>query len=67
MNTPVPAWFKSSHSGSEGDSCVEVAYLSHGTRTIEAVHVRDSKQHRGPRLTLPSTAWHTFLSNTTTT
>ena len=31
------AWFKSSYSGSEGDSCVEVAFAE------RAVHVRDSK------------------------
>ncbi|NJP50330.1 DUF397 domain-containing protein [Streptomyces sp. SBST2-5] len=31
------AWFKSSYSGSQGDSCVEVAIAE------QAVHVRDSK------------------------
>jgi len=65
MSMSDSTWFKSTYSGSQGDSCVEVAYLSHGTRTVRAVHVRDSKQHQGPRLTLPSTAWHTFLSDAT--
>lgn len=37
MSTTELAWFKSSHSGSQGDSCVEVAL------TRQAVCVRDSK------------------------
>lgn len=36
-------WFKSGYSGSEGGSCVEVAYVP-GT-----VYVRDSKEMDGPR------------------
>ncbi|MFK0155042.1 DUF397 domain-containing protein [Streptomyces sp. NPDC090499] len=55
-------WFKSSYSsGSEGDSCVEVA-LSPAT-----VHVRDSKNtatpSRGPHLAFPSATWTAFLSH----
>lgn len=39
MSTPNELnWFKSRYSGSEGDSCVEVA------RPAGAVHVRDSKE-----------------------
>ncbi|MFJ9006259.1 DUF397 domain-containing protein [Streptomyces canus] len=51
------AWFKSSYSsGSEGDSCVELA-LTPGT-----VHVRDSKYRGdGPRLALAPGAWANFL------
>ncbi|MER5500060.1 MULTISPECIES: DUF397 domain-containing protein [unclassified Streptomyces] len=51
------AWFKSSYSsdGNEGD-CVEVA-ASPG-----AVHVRDSKDVRGPRLAFGSDAWAGFVS-----
>ncbi|MEU0332727.1 DUF397 domain-containing protein [Streptomyces sp. NPDC006193] len=50
------AWFKSSYSsGSEGDSCVEVA-TEPGT-----VHVRDSKHTEGPRLAFAPTAWADFL------
>ncbi|MEV8476425.1 DUF397 domain-containing protein [Streptomyces sp. NPDC051173] len=37
MSTTELAWFKSSYSGSQGDSCVEAA------ATQQAVHVRDSK------------------------
>ncbi|MFF0010669.1 DUF397 domain-containing protein [Streptomyces sp. NPDC005374] len=49
-------WFKSSYSsGSEGDSCVELA-LTPGT-----VHVRDSKQTDGPRLAVVPEAWSAFL------
>ncbi|MFK4224177.1 DUF397 domain-containing protein [Streptomyces sp. NPDC019890] len=50
-------WFKSSYSsGTEGDSCVEVA-TSTGT-----VHVRDSKNLQGPRLAVTSAAWSDFVS-----
>ncbi|SCK44120.1 protein of unknown function [Streptomyces sp. WMMB 714] len=56
MSTNEPAWFKSSYSGSQGDSCVEVATLP------ESVHVRDSKVHDGPELNLSPDAWSTFLS-----
>ncbi|MEU3652227.1 DUF397 domain-containing protein [Streptomyces sp. NPDC032161] len=50
-------WFKSSYSsGSEGDSCVEVATESC------AVHVRDSKNLPGPRLAFGEDAWAGFVS-----
>ncbi|MEU6439753.1 DUF397 domain-containing protein [Streptomyces sp. NPDC047046] len=49
------SWFKSSHSGSEGDSCVEVAL------TPLAVHVRDSKDTTRPSFTATPTAWSDFL------
>lgn len=52
-------WFKSSYSGSQGDSCVEVATRP-GT-----VHVRDSKDTAGPHLTLPSHVWAAFVTHTT--
>ncbi|MER7485643.1 DUF397 domain-containing protein [Streptomyces sp. NPDC126497] len=48
-------WFKSSYSGSEGDSCVEVAHVP------GAVHVRDSKEKDGVMLTFELTAWDQFL------
>ncbi|MFD4657647.1 DUF397 domain-containing protein [Kitasatospora sp. NPDC058444] len=48
-------WFKSSHSGSEGGACVEVA-LAPG-----AVHVRDSKDKAGPQLTFTTEAWADFI------
>ncbi|MFF3892086.1 DUF397 domain-containing protein [Streptomyces sp. NPDC001812] len=51
-----PTWFKSSYSDSSNPSdCVEVA-ISSG-----AVLIRDSKNARGPRLTLTPTAWADFL------
>ncbi|MER6123429.1 DUF397 domain-containing protein [Streptomyces sp. NPDC001795] len=50
------AWFKSSYSdGPDGDSCVEIA-IAH-----RIIHVRDSKNQQGPRLTLSPTAWSAFL------
>lgn len=56
-STTELAWFKSSYSsGSEGD-CVEVA-LSPTT-----IHVRDSKNTRGPRLTLSPAAWADFVES----
>ncbi|BFO17188.1 DUF397 domain-containing protein [Streptomyces sp. KM77-8] len=48
-------WFKSSYSGSEGDSCVEIAC------TPGVVHVRDSKQKDGPRFAVSPSAWGAFL------
>lgn len=50
------SWFKSSYSGSQGDSCVEVAVLP-GT-----VHVRDSKDLQGPQLGLSHAAWSAFVT-----
>ncbi|MDL2082233.1 DUF397 domain-containing protein [Streptomyces sp. GXMU-J15] len=56
MSTGELAWFKSSYSsGGDGD-CVEVAL------TAATVHVRDSKDRRGPRLALSPAAWAHFLS-----
>ncbi|MFI8517553.1 DUF397 domain-containing protein [Streptomyces sp. NPDC085481] len=56
-DAPEPAWFKSSYSsGSEGDSCIEVA------TTPGTVHVRDSKVADGPRLALAPAAWAGFVS-----
>ncbi|MFD9606285.1 DUF397 domain-containing protein [Streptomyces sp. NPDC056831] len=51
-------WFKSSFSdSSDGNDCVEVA-ASPGT-----VHVRDSKNVQGPRLTFGPSAWAGFVSH----
>jgi hypothetical protein len=45
-------WRKSSHSGNGGADCVEVARnLAH------TVAVRDSKDPRGPVLTIESAGW----------
>ncbi|MEV6590396.1 DUF397 domain-containing protein [Streptomyces acidicola] len=49
-------WFKSSYSGgTNGESCVELA-VTPGT-----VHVRDSKNAEGPRLTFAQDAWARFV------
>ncbi|WP_435059328.1 DUF397 domain-containing protein [Streptomyces sp. bgisy060] len=56
MSTSELAWFKSSYSGSQGDSCVEVA------RGTQAIHVRDSKDQRSPELALSPTAWGDFIT-----
>ncbi|MGV9244716.1 DUF397 domain-containing protein [Streptomyces sp. NPDC003710] len=59
MSATELTWFKSSHSsGGDGD-CVEVAL------TPVTVHVRDSKNSQGPRLTLTPAAWTDFLSYAT--
>ncbi|MFE2033630.1 DUF397 domain-containing protein [Streptomyces scopuliridis] len=55
------AWFKSSYSGSSGDSRVEVALSIHDTGQVETVHVRDSKVRQGPQLTLAPGTWSRFL------
>ncbi|MEU1438204.1 DUF397 domain-containing protein [Streptomyces sp. NPDC005786] len=50
-------WFKSSYSdSSNSNECVEVA------TTLDAVHVRDSKNIHGPRLAFASGAWADFTS-----
>ncbi|MYU25957.1 DUF397 domain-containing protein [Streptomyces sp. SID8352] len=51
-------WFKSSHGGSEGGACVEVA--AHPS----AVHIRDSKNpDAAPHITLAPHAWTAFLTH----
>ncbi|WP_149184889.1 DUF397 domain-containing protein [Streptomyces sp. TRM49041] len=51
------SWFKSSYSsGTEGDSCVEVA------ATPATVHIRDSKNTDGPRLAVAPRAWARFVT-----
>ncbi|MGW0647819.1 DUF397 domain-containing protein [Streptomyces umbrinus] len=57
MRTTELAWFKSSYSGSDGDDCVEVA------ASPAAIHVRDSKNSRGPQLALSPDAWAGFISS----
>ncbi|CAM5536319.1 hypothetical protein SAVIM338S_04212 [Streptomyces avidinii] len=69
--TAALKWFKSSHSGSEGGQCLEVAVAwrkssysgSEGGACVEVapgathVHVRDSKVTDGPVLDLAPAAW----------
>ncbi|WP_405901742.1 DUF397 domain-containing protein [Streptomyces sp. NBC_00727] len=48
-------WFKSSYSGSQGDSCVEVAVAE------QAVHVRDSKDLALPPFAVGRKGWDEFV------
>ena len=48
-------WKKSSKSGSNGGSCVEVL------RRDEAIQVRDSKDPHGPILTFTRREWEAFV------
>jgi hypothetical protein len=51
-------WRKSSRSGSNGGSCVEVADNLPGV-----VHVRDTKDHgTGPTLTFAADVWSAFVT-----
>ena len=52
MSTPV--WRKSSYSGDNGGTCIEV-----GTDG-PAVAVRDSQDQTGPQLAFPAAAWRAF-------
>ncbi|MEV8450409.1 DUF397 domain-containing protein [Streptomyces parvus] len=76
MSTTPLAWFKSSYSSGDGDSCVEVALEWHkssyssaeGDSCVEVatcpstVHVRDSKLDESPQLALAPASWTSFLS-----
>lgn len=50
-------WFTSSFSGSNGDSCVEVAHLPDG-----GVAVRDTKDRARPAHRYATAEWHAFLT-----
>ncbi|MFG2612454.1 DUF397 domain-containing protein [Streptomyces anulatus] len=56
MSTTPLAWFKSSYSSGDGDSCVEVAACP------STVHVRDSKLDESPQLALAPASWTRFLA-----
>ncbi|MER6944942.1 DUF397 domain-containing protein [Nonomuraea sp. NPDC000554] len=49
-------WIKSSHSGSNGGNCVEVAELSGRRRGV-----RDSKNPTGPTLIFTPGEWDAFI------
>ncbi|GGV74902.1 DUF397 domain-containing protein [Streptomyces massasporeus] len=49
------AWFKSSYSGSEGDSCVEIALAE------QAVYVRDSKDVSRRPFAVGREGWRSFV------
>ena len=77
MTTRDLAWFKSSYSGTQGDSCLEVALSWHkssyssgdGDSCVEVascpdtVHVRDSKDTALPGLDLTPAAWAAFTTH----
>ncbi|MFH8405117.1 DUF397 domain-containing protein [Streptomyces sp. NPDC018019] len=48
-------WRKSSYSGSDADSCVEIAVCP------GAVRIRDSKNTGGPQLAVSPRAWAAFI------
>lgn len=52
------AWRKSSYSNGGSGDCVEVAHAA------EVVAVRDSKNSRGPMITVSPSAWARFISAT---
>ncbi|MEV6161996.1 DUF397 domain-containing protein [Streptomyces sp. NPDC052052] len=49
------AWFRSSYSGTQGDSCVEIAVAE------RAVHVRDSKDLARPAFVVGRAEWAPFV------
>ncbi|CAM5530174.1 hypothetical protein STENM223S_01110 [Streptomyces tendae] len=49
------AWYKSSYSGTQGDSCVEIAIAEEG------VHIRDSKDVTRPAFAVGRDGWRTFV------
>ncbi|MWA11776.1 DUF397 domain-containing protein [Streptomyces sp. BA2] len=54
-------WSKSSYSSNEpGSDCVEIA------PTPRTIHVRDSKNTRGPQLAFANSTWAEFLAYATT-
>ena len=58
MDLTRAEWRKSSRSGDNGGNCVEVA------RNLPAiVAVRDSKNPRGPVLTVESAGWRAFIAD----
>ncbi|MFF8841502.1 DUF397 domain-containing protein [Streptomyces sp. NPDC015127] len=52
-------WFKSTCSGSDGGDCVEVA------ASVDAVHVRDSKDTARPGLRVSRASWAWFVAEVT--
>ncbi|GGY21307.1 DUF397 domain-containing protein [Streptomyces djakartensis] len=54
---PLGGWRKSSYSGPEAGSCLEVLD-GHSA----GVPVRDSKNPHGPAVLVPASAWSTFVT-----
>ncbi|MGW7386458.1 DUF397 domain-containing protein [Streptomyces sp. NPDC054794] len=53
-------WFKSSYSSNDGPDCVEVAIAP----AAPTIHVRDSKDRHGARLTFTDASWTEFVAFT---
>ncbi|CAL9454215.1 hypothetical protein SUDANB58_02514 [Streptomyces sp. enrichment culture] len=60
--TSALEWFRSSYSSNDGPECVEVAISPAAHPTV---HVRDSKDRDGARLTFTDATWNRFLAFTT--
>jgi hypothetical protein len=56
MSNNLTPWFKSSYSGGNGGSCVEVR------GTGEAVEVRDTKDRQGGTLRFTPDEWRAFIA-----
>ncbi|WP_399091908.1 DUF397 domain-containing protein [Streptomyces sp. BBFR2] len=56
MSTNDLAWHKSSYSGPDGGSCIEIAPCP------TTIHIRDSKDKGGPQLAVAPTAWAAFVA-----
>ena len=56
MDMTPAVWRKSSRSGDNGGTCVEVATAG------PAVAVRDSNHPDGPHLAFPASAWQAFTA-----
>ncbi|MFK0279722.1 DUF397 domain-containing protein [Streptomyces sp. NPDC090499] len=77
MSTTELAWFKSSYSSSGDGDCIEVALSWHKSSYSSSafgdcvevapcpttIHIRDSKNRRGPHLALSPAAWADFLTH----
>jgi hypothetical protein len=61
MDLSAAMWQTSSHSGSNGGQCVEVAANLPGV-----VAVRDSKNPHGPKLLATPAGWRTFVGGVKT-
>ncbi|HEY8984344.1 MAG TPA: DUF397 domain-containing protein [Streptomyces sp.] len=57
---PEAAWFKSSYSGSDQSTCVEVADVR---RDFDEVAIRDSKNPRGPVILLSSAPFTSLIDH----
>ena len=57
MNVTAVSWRKSTYSGSNGGTCVEV-----GVAAGPAVAVRDSKHPHAPHLAFPASTWQAFTT-----